>query len=176
MWNSQLKLGSQKLKKKEVRSRSFQLSEGEIIAGKTYSTRGRWCCLIWWQRQRSSSNIRHQTFRSALQTYQATITILDESNPNFERSFALKRNSVFAWPVTANHTKRKANCRTNHARVSISNTCRTSTFYFRNFEQKYGFLNWSHPDVFSLKYSKSKFSQKTTNLLSIINVTTCFDS
>jgi len=36
-------------------------------------------------------------------------------------------------------------------------------------------LNWSHPDVFSLKYSKSKFSQNTTNLLSI-KVATCFDS
>jgi hypothetical protein len=30
--------------------------------------------------------------------------------------------------------------------------------------------------VFSLKYSKSKFSQNATNLLSIINVATCFDS
>ena len=28
-------------------------------------------------------------------------------------------------------------------------------------------FNWSHPDVFSLKYSDSKFSQNTTNLLSI---------
>jgi len=25
------------------------------------------------------------------------------------------------------------------------------------------FFYWSHPDVFSLKYSKSKFSQNTTN-------------
>jgi hypothetical protein len=30
--------------------------------------------------------------------------------------------------------------------------------------------------VFSFKYSKSKFSQNTTNLLSIINMATCFDS
>jgi len=28
----------------------------------------------------------------------------------------------------------------------------------------------------NIKYSKSKFSQNTTNLLSIINVATCFDS
>jgi len=34
-------------------------------------------------------------------------------------------------------------------------------------------FNWSHFHVFSLK---SKFSQNTTNLLSIINVATCFDS
>jgi len=32
------------------------------------------------------------------------------------------------------------------------------------------FSNWSHPD------SKSTFSQNKTNLLSIINVATCFDS
>jgi len=38
------------------------------------------------------------------------------------------------------------------------------------------FFNWRHPDVFLLKYSKNKFSQNTTNLLSIINVATCFDS
>jgi len=37
------------------------------------------------------------------------------------------------------------------------------------------FFNWSHPDVFSIKHSKSKFSQNATNLLSIINVATCFD-
>jgi len=37
------------------------------------------------------------------------------------------------------------------------------------------YFNWSHPNVFSLKYSKSKFSQNTTNLLSI-KMTTCFDS
>jgi len=38
------------------------------------------------------------------------------------------------------------------------------------------YFNWSHPDVFSRQYSKSKFSQNTTNLLSIINMATCFDS
>ena len=32
------------------------------------------------------------------------------------------------------------------------------------------YFNWSHPDVFSLKYSKSKFSQNTNNLLSIITI------
>ena len=37
------------------------------------------------------------------------------------------------------------------------------------------YFNWSHPDVFSLKYSKNKFSKNTTNLLSI-EVATCFDS
>ena len=133
MWSSQLKLGSKKLKK-EVRSRSFKLSEGEIIAGKTYSTRGGWCCLIWWRRQRSSRDIKLQTFRSAIPTYQATIAILDETNQNFERSFALKHNLIFAWPATANHTKRKADCQTNHARVSISNNCRISNLYALNFE------------------------------------------
>jgi len=33
--------GFKEAEKKEVRSRSFKLSEGEIIAGKTYPTRGR---------------------------------------------------------------------------------------------------------------------------------------
>jgi len=28
---------------------------------------------------------------------------LDESNPNFERSFVLKHNLKFAWPATATH-------------------------------------------------------------------------
>ena len=32
------------------------------------------------------------------------------------------------------------------------------------------FFNWSHPEVFLFKYSRFKFSQNTTNLLSIINV------
>ena len=58
----------------------------------------------------------------------------------------------------------------------------TSTFYLsdgltlsklHNWDHKYEVplgkicFNWKHPDVFSLKYSKSKFSQNTTNLLSI---------
>ena len=41
--------------------------------------------------------------------------------------------------------------------------------------QFFFFFNWSHPDVFSLQYSKSKFSQNTSNLFSI-KVATCFDS
>jgi len=36
------------------------------------------------------------------------------------------------------------------------------------------YFNWSHSDVFSHKYSNSKFSQNTINLLSI-KVATCFD-
>ena len=38
------------------------------------------------------------------------------------------------------------------------------------------YFNCSHPVAFSTKYSKSKFSQNATYLLSNINVATCFDS